>query len=245
MDEFFLYDRNLADIMFLHLSDIQSDLNNYQIPVMTFKPDGSPVTELDLALSERIEKISSQKFADCCFYSEEKFDEWKFPLLALDPLDGTKEYIEQRPEWAISIGIFENENFEGEGWVANPVTNEVFSMKNVISFSPKSVMRGEASRSEFSQGLYRNFSPGKFELTPRGSIAYKLGKLSQGKIDFVISMTPKNIWDIAGGSLLCKKAGLEFYSKGVKVTKVEKFYEPPLLWCHPTLFPELSQLFSS
>ncbi len=231
--------------MFLHLSDIKSDLNKYQDPVKTIKPDGTPVTKLDLALSERIEKISSQHFSDCCFYSEENFSHWKFPLLALDPLDGTKEYIEKRPEWAVSIGIFENENFEGEGWVHNPVTEEIFTMNNVVSFSPKPVMKGEASRSEFAHGLYQNFSAEKFKLIPRGSIAYKLGKLSQGKLDFVISRTPKNIWDIAGGSLLCKKAGLEFYANGVRVTKVLKSYEPPLLWCHPSLFPELSSLFSS
>lgn len=231
--------------MFLHFPDIETLLNNCQVPVMTLKADGSPVTTLDLALSERIEKISSQNFSDCCFYSEENFSEWKFPLLALDPLDGTKEYIDQRPEWAISIGIFENENFDGEGWVANPVTKEIFTRKNLRPFSPKPVLKGEASRSEFSQGLYAGFSSEKFQLTPRGSIAYKLGKLSQGKLDFVISMRPKNIWDIAGGSLLCKEAGLEFYSQGNKVTKVLRSYEPPLLWCHPSVFPELSALFSS
>ncbi len=245
MDKKFLLDRNLADILLSHFPDIRTFLNKFPQPIITIKADGSPVTELDLALSDLIERISEKHFPDCCFYSEEKFSEWRFPLLALDPLDGTREYIAGRPEWALSVGIFENENFAGEGWITNPVTNEIFSMKTVQPFIPKKNLTGEASRSEFTQGLYKNFKSEKCSLTPKGSIAYKLGKLSHGKLDFVVSLRPKNIWDIAGGTLLCNQAGYKFYSKGIEVTKVAKLYEPPLLWCHPSVFPELSALFSS
>lgn len=245
VDKKILLMRNLADIMSSHFPDISSHLNNYPKPLITIKPDGSPVTELDLAISQTLESISQVHFPDCCFYSEEKFSEWKFPLLALDPLDGTREYIEGRPEWAISIGIFEDEGFAGEGWVCNPLTDETFTMNTVEEFVKGDTLVGEASRSEFAKGLFRHVTNEKIILTPRGSIAYKLGKLSHGKLDFVVSLTPKNIWDIAGGTLLCQKAGFEFYSRGKKVTKVEKLYEPPLIWCHPSVWPELSKTFSS
>ncbi len=237
--------RNLADIMGSHFPELLSNLNNYPQPLVTKKPDGSPVTHLDLALSHSVERLSQKHFSDCCFYSEENFKEWKFPLLALDPLDGTREYIEGRPEWSVSLGIFESEDFMGEGWVANPVTKEIFSSKTVKSWDKKEYLRGEVSRSEFAKGLYCYHTSEKISLTAVGSIAYKLGRLSHGKMDFVVSLRPKNIWDIAGGSLLCKEAGLEFYSQGKKVTKVLKTYEPPLIWCHPSLFPELSRQFSS
>jgi myo-inositol-1(or 4)-monophosphatase len=244
VDKKLLLKQNLADIMSSHFPDILSDLNKFPHPLIQIKADGSPVTELDLALSVRMETISARYFPDCCFYSEEKFNEWRFPLLALDPLDGTREYIAGRPEWALSVGIFEDENFEGEGWITNPVTKEIFSMSTVKEFASRKVLAGEASRSEFQRGLYQNFKSEKFSLSPMGSIAYKLGKLSHGKLDFVVSLRPKNIWDIAGGTLLCHEAGIKFYSRGLEVTKVEKIYEPPLLWCHPSVFPELSQLFS-
>lgn len=246
MDKKSLLKRNLADTMSSHFPEIQSLLNKFPRPLTSIKADGSPVTELDLALSVMSERISHRHFPDCCFYSEEKFSEWKFPLLALDPLDGTREYIEGLPDWALSIGIFENEKFEGEGWITNPVTKEIFAMNTVVPFQMKMKMKmkGEASRTEFKLGLYKHFHSEKFELTSRGSIAYKLGKLSHGKLDFVVSMKPKNIWDIAGGSLLCQEAGYKFYSKGEEVTTVKKLYGPPLLWCHPSLFSELSVLFS-
>jgi len=227
-----------------HFPDIDSLLNKYPQPLIKTKQDGTPVTQLDLALSQLMEVITKKHFSDCCFYSEENFGEWEFPLLALDPLDGTKEYIAGRPEWALSVGIFESENFEGEGWIANPVTNEIFSSKTVKPFVTKDKLIGEASRSEFAQGLYDNIHSEDIEIIPRGSIAYKLGKLSSGELDFVVSLRPKNIWDIAGGSLLCKAAGLEFYSQGKIVTKVGKIYEPPLLWCHPSVFEKLSVFHS-
>ena len=245
MDKKSLLGRNLADIMSSHYPDITSLLNKNSHPLTKTKHDGTPVTELDLALSQLMEVITKMHFSDCCFYSEENFGEWEFPLLALDPLDGTREYIAGRPEWALSVGIFENENFEGDGWITNPVTNEIFSMKTVKAFIQKEKLKGEASRSEFGMGLYDKIQSEKLELVPRGSIAYKLGKLSHGELDFVVSLRPKNIWDIAGGSLLCKAAGLQFYSQGKVVTKVEKIYEPPLLWCHPSVFERLSEKFSS
>lgn len=223
-----------------HYPDIHSLLKKYPRPLIKNKQDGSPVTELDLALSQMMEEITNKQFSDCCFYSEENFGAWEFPLLALDPLDGTREYIAGRPEWALSIGIFENDHFQGEGWITNPVTNEIFSMDSVKEFVPKKKLIGEASRSEFSYGLYDNIHSEEFKISPRGSIAYKLGKLSHGELDFVVSLRPKNIWDIAGGSLLCKAGGLQFYSQGKPVTKVSKFYEPPLLWCHPSVFEKLS-----
>ncbi len=237
--------QNLADIMSSHFPDIINQLNKYSDPSSLSKSDGSPVTELDFALSLLIKEIKESHFPNCSFYSEEDLGEWKFPLFALDPLDGTREFIAGRPEWAVSVGVFENDNFSGQGWVANPVTDEIFTQKTVSTFMPKKQYRGEASRTEFDEGLFKNFASGKFHLDPKGSIAYKLGKLSHGKIDFVVSLRPKNIWDIAGGTLLCKEAGLKFYSEGKEVTKVEKTYGPPLLWCHPSLLPELLKLFSS
>lgn len=242
VDEKILLSRNLADIINSSLSDIHELLTKFPNPVITVKPDGSPVTELDLAISQLMEKLMLKHFPHHTFYSEENFGEWKFPLIALDPLDGTREYINGNPEWAISVGMFPQASWEGEGWVYNPNTGELFS-KGLHSFQPKTRYCGEVSRSEWEKGLFTGKGNSGFELSPMGSIAYKLGRLSQGKTDFVVSLRPKNIWDIAGGTILCREAGMKFYSGGEEVTSVEKLYQPPLIWCAPAIFPELSKLF--
>lgn len=220
-------------------------VSQHPIPRKSIKQDGSPVTELDIALSDLVEQITLKELpSDFTFYSEENFDAWTFPLLALDPLDGTREYLAGRPEWAMSIGLFQTSKFEGEGWVFNPLTKESFTLNTVKSFVDKSTLNGEVSRSEWESGLFKNIKSEKVSISPMGSIAYKLGRLSAGKIDFVVSLRPKNIWDIAGGTLLCQQAGLKFYSQGKIVTEVKQLYEAPLIWCHESSSLELLRLFS-
>lgn len=244
MDKKELLSKSLAKIMVGYLGDIQHLVQSNLQPSVQQKADGSPVTQLDLALSDLVERIALEAYGDkVTFYSEEKFDQWKFPLLALDPLDGTREYVAGRPEWALSIGVFPDSNFTGEGWVYNPLTQECYSGVSTRPHQAKAQYAGEVSRSEWERGLFTGRGTGQFSISPMGSIAYKLGRLAGGKTDFVVSLKPKNIWDIAGGTLLCHQAGLKFYSQGKEVTEVQKLYEPPLIWCHEELFSELSSLF--
>jgi myo-inositol-1(or 4)-monophosphatase len=225
------------------LAEIDLLVSRYPKANVQLKPDGSPVTELDLFISSHIELLMKKFAPEFNFYSEENYSVWQFPLIALDPLDGTREYIDGRHEWAISIGIFETENFSGQGWVYNPMTKVVFSGIKEHIFSIKKMYRGEVSRFEWNKGLFNSKLCHQFNLKPMGSIAYKLGRLSHGESDFVVSLLPKNIWDIAGGTLLCQQSGIKFYSQGKEVTSVEKIYLPPLIWCHEDLFSELSKIY--
>lgn len=246
MDEKKLLRPSLARIMFEHLPEIQNLTILHPSAPSISKSDGSPVTALDLALSALLESLSHEHFKGVTVYSEENYSDWLFPLMAIDPLDGTREYIRNRPEWAVSMGYFSSESFQGEGWVYNPKTEELYnSLQKTVLFQKKSHYQGEVSHSEWDNGLYQNAKSEKFKLKAVGSIAYKLGRLSSGKIDFVVSLTPKNIWDIAGGSLLCQNSGIKFYSAGKEVTKVQKQYQPPLIWCSSELYSELSLLFPS
>jgi myo-inositol-1(or 4)-monophosphatase len=243
VDKKLLLSPNLSLIMANFTNPIDELTQLHTFVQKSSKADGSPVTPLDLALSVLLENMSQQHFPGATFYSEEKYSSWDFPLMVVDPLDGTREYIRHRPEWAVSVGFFENQNFKGEGWVYNPCSKELFnSQLPLFSYADKSKYCGEVSHSEWDKGLYRLFKSEKFSLQPMGSIAYKLGRLAAGKIDFVISLTPKSIWDIAGGTLLCHQSKMKFYSEGKEVTEVKPRYLPPLIWCHEELFEELSSL---
>lgn len=224
--------------------EIDQIVAKFPKPTVNYKDDGSPVTDLDLALSNHFELLVQDHFRELNFYSEEKPSAWSFPLLTLDPLDGTREYIQGNGEWAISLGLFLTDSFEGKGWVYNPTLGELFDSAEEKRFLEKDQYIGEVSRSEWNSGLFSEQHSSLFSLRPVGSIAYKLARLSQGTCDYVVSLRPKNIWDIAGGTNLCREAGLKFYSQGREVTLVEPFYPPPLIWCHESLFPELSKIYS-
>lgn len=238
-----LLSESLAKIMIESIPQIKALVEQFPRADITIKSDGTPVTTLDLKLSALVEGIVDNSYPNHIFYSEEKYEKWNFPMAILDPLDGTREYIEGRPEWAVSLALFENNHFTGEGWIYNPMKDECFTEATPISFTVKKIYHGEVSRSEWKNDFFKNKATPQFELTPVGSIAYKLARLSHGQSDFVVSLRPKNIWDIAAGTLLCQQAGLKFYSQGKEVTSVEPIYEPPLIWCPEELFPELSKLF--
>ena len=64
-----------------------------------------------------------------------------------------------------------------------------------------------ASRTEVKAGRWKGFRNHGFTITPTGSIAYKLALVAVGKMDAVVSLAPKNEWDVAGGTALVEAGG--------------------------------------
>jgi myo-inositol-1(or 4)-monophosphatase len=220
------------------------------------KEDKSLVSQVDQFISQLIktEYSSHHKFASYAFLSEEEHDsDLRFPTLILDPIDGTHEMIRGIPECAVSLGIFADSKIlspHNESWIFNPFTGmEVFSLSPLPPLQKRGgpVLLGMVSRREWEEGTFHSFkSPLSPQITlhPKGSIAYKLGLLAAGASDFVVSLRPKKIWDIAAGSNLCCQRGFVFLEGGIKVTHLDKWvYRPPLLWCREEEADFLSAAF--
>src|SRR5580698_6520528 len=78
------------------------------------KSDQTPVTEADFASERVIVKMLTEAFPDIPIVSEETAPEDGFrPPAArfwvVDPLDGTKEFIAKNGEFAVCIGLVEDE----------------------------------------------------------------------------------------------------------------------------------------
>ncbi|BDA78947.1 3'(2'),5'-bisphosphate nucleotidase CysQ [Leptospira kobayashii] len=68
------------------------------------------------------------------------------------------------------------------------------------------------SLSEMKEGLFSEDTwKENFEVIPLGSIAYKLGLLSAGVGDLIVSLKPKNEWDICGGISLLSSRAFRFF----------------------------------
>ncbi|MGV3666246.1 MAG: 3'(2'),5'-bisphosphate nucleotidase CysQ [Leptospira bouyouniensis] len=68
------------------------------------------------------------------------------------------------------------------------------------------------SFSEMKEGLFNDpFWNEAFEIRSMGSIAYKLGLLSAGFIDLIVSLKPKNEWDICGGIALLDEENFTYF----------------------------------
>ncbi len=187
----------------------------------TEKGGSGPVTEADRRVNEVLRKVLLRDREEG-WLSEESVDNHdrlnKRRVWVVDPLDGTREFVEGIPEWSVSIGLVE----DGEpaaGGICNPATGEVFvgSVKTGVTYGGNPVhtsgrreLRGAtvlASRTEVKRGEWDRFRGAPFEVRPVGSVAYKLALVAAGLADATWTLTPKNEWDIAAGVALIRAAG--------------------------------------
>ncbi|MBF0312878.1 MAG: hypothetical protein HQK52_05650 [Oligoflexia bacterium] len=230
-----------------------SSPNDYKRQLQTNrKQDNTLVTSIDLEISKMFEEDCSNNSSfngkNYFFLSEENFSalsakQINFPALILDPIDGTRELAEGIPECALSCAILNTPELADKSawaWIFNPFTG--FNLSSEELFCPpikhfEHDFLGLVSRSEWQKGLFdRCKIKERATLSPRGSIAFKLGLLAAGSADFVLSYQPKKLWDIAAGTFLCTQRGISFYEQGVRVHSLDRLhYSPPLVWCREDL----------
>ena len=182
----------------------------------------NPVTTADKKADQTIKKTLLTARPEYGWLSEETKDSStrlkKRFVWIVDPIDGTKEFINGVPEFAVSIALVEY----GEpilGVIYNPVTKEIFyAEKNKGSFfnntkikcSSKekiSEMKILISRSELKRGDWNEYVDIFGCVEPVGSVAYKLAMTAAGKADVFISLKPKNEWDVCAGHCIINEAG--------------------------------------
>jgi myo-inositol-1(or 4)-monophosphatase len=185
------------------------------------KGKNNPVTIADTEADSKIKEILTHHFPDYGWLSEETVDNderlGKERVWIVDPLDGTKEFINKVPEFCVAIGLADH----GEpvvGVTYNPITEELWwsgrgmgchlgnhrvSVTTTSELKSASVL---ASRSEIKRGEWEVFN-GVLVAVPTGSVAYKLAMVAGGKADATFTRSPKNEWDIASGAALIIEAG--------------------------------------
>lgn len=221
------------------------------------KAGGSPVTDADTQVNEVL--LAALPRAGEGWLSEETADSPERlgcrRVWVVDPLDGTREFVEGLPEWCVSIGLVE----DGEavaGGILNPATGETFLgaletgiTRNRVSARASArdtlgAARVLASRSEVRRGEWGPFEGAGFDVEPLGSVAYKLALVAAGLADASWTLVPKNEWDLAAGVALVKAAGgLVCLPDGspTKFNQPSTKY-PGLVACGAALWPEIRRV---
>lgn len=183
---------------------------------------GNPVTDADLAADKFLKNNLTDSFPEYGWLSEETKDSPdrlnKERIWVVDPLDGTKEFVEGVPNFAVSIGLVEY----GQpilGVIYNPVSQDTYTAakgkgmkfngqpKTICNETELKQMNILNSRSETKKGLWKPFADQFTELIPVGSIALKLAMTAANQADMVGSLKPKNEWDICAGHCMVNEAG--------------------------------------
>jgi myo-inositol-1(or 4)-monophosphatase len=182
----------------------------------------NPVTTADHEADTRLKEILLNARPDYGWLSEETVDSRerleKERVWVVDPLDGTKEFIEGVPHFVVSIALVES-GTSIVGVLFNPVTNETFTAAQgegaqlngeAIQCTTKDNVKDMVilnSRSETRRGLWEPYAGTFGELRAIGSVAYKLGLTAAGQADIFASLRPKSEWDICAGTCIIQEAG--------------------------------------
>src|ERR1700756_2454843 len=185
-----------------------------------YKIGHDPVTEADRALDAVLRQNLLRDGEG--WLSEESADDMsrlsKSRVWVVDPLDGTREFVQGIPEFCVSFGFVEDGR-PVAGGIHNPATNETFigAMDSGVLYNGKPAtpsgrtsLQGAvtlASRSEVKRGEWKPFGNGPLEIRAMGSVAYKLALVSAGLADITFTLTPKHEWDIAAGAALVLSSG--------------------------------------
>ena len=180
------------------------------------KPHGAgPVTSADRAADEFLHR-ELLRLAPGGWLSEERVDDQRrlreSRIWIVDPLDGTIEFVQGLPEYAISVALVEN-GLPILAVIHNPATDDCFwaergagAFRNCRAIRVQESTRLLASRTEFTRGEFAPLTAA-WDIRPVGSTAYKMALVAAGDAAATFSRGPKWEWDVCAGALLVEEAG--------------------------------------
>ncbi len=219
------------------------------------KAEDSPVTQADLEANEAILGVLRRAFPDDAILSEETRDSPERldaeRVWIIDPLDGTKEFVEGVPQFSVSVALA----VRGKpvtGCVYQPLTRDCFwaaagmgaflgDEKSRVSGARRlSECKVLSSRTEMKRGQMDPYKDIFAEIEPVGSVALKLAMVSAARGDLWISAAPKSEWDVCAGDLLVREAGGRFITMecGERIYNQENVLLQPLMIAGPKALVE-------
>jgi myo-inositol-1(or 4)-monophosphatase len=197
------------------------------------KKNTDPVTEADRNSDQYLKQAIKEKFPDHNIVSEEgdTSSQSSSPFTwVLDPLDGTTNFINGLPFFAVSIGVLWN-NQPVVGSIYVPVGHKTSEgiyhafLGNGAFFNDERITVASESTQQSLAEMPPRFG-NQFRLTGKsrkepyetrnlGSIALELTLTASGVFQYALFMRPK-LWDVLAGTVLIKEAGGVVFSYGMK-----------------------------
>ncbi len=184
--------------------------------------DAGPVTEADLAVDAHLKETLTAARPDYGWLSEESEDSAarlsQEHVFIVDPIDGTRSFIEGSDIWAHSIALARDGQIVA-AVVYLPARERLFCAKlgagAELNGAPLTISETETSAGASILATKHNLQPAfwsggavpEFKRVFRASLAYRLALVGQGRFDGMLTFRPSWHWDIAAGSLIAAEAG--------------------------------------
>ncbi|MBE2984080.1 3'(2'),5'-bisphosphate nucleotidase CysQ [Campylobacter sp. RM9344] len=193
-------------------------LKHYDDFSVSIKSDNSPVTSADLASNEIICKILGESDLPICSEENELKDTDLKKFWLIDPLDGTKEFIDKNGNFCVCIALIENLR-PSIGVIYIPTSDELFYASRLGAF--KQTKNGVVNLNKERQNggdlvLFNTRNQNKALTTVISKLnlkskdvgsAIKFCRLAEGSAGVYMRFSPCSIWDIAAGDALIEFSG--------------------------------------
>ena len=188
-------------------------------PQVWTKQNYSPVTEADLAVDKFLKEELIAARPDYGWLSEESEDNTerleKQRVFVIDPIDGTRAFIDGGTEWTISLAVVENHRpvaavlfapVRGEMYCASRfggtylnnmklICPRLASLDGARVAGPRPVIaRGPLARAGVVNAGYVR------------SLAYRIVMVTTGALDLALAREAANDWDLAAADLIVEEA---------------------------------------
>jgi myo-inositol-1(or 4)-monophosphatase len=184
------------------------------------KEHDSPVSEIDIAVDHLLKERLAAIAPDAGWLSEESEDDPArldaTRVWIVDPIDGTRSFINGRPDWTISVALVEARRPIVAALFA-PVSGEFFRATagagatcngTPIAATPGGALAG--ARVAGPKGLLEHLAAvaPAFTIPPRiHSLALRLARVADGTLDAAFASSTSHDWDLAAADLLVHEAG--------------------------------------
>ncbi|TNF18489.1 MAG: 3'(2'),5'-bisphosphate nucleotidase CysQ [Rhodobacteraceae bacterium] len=185
------------------------------------KPGLGPVTEADFAVNDVLQEMLRGARPDYGWLSEESEDDKsrleREHVFIIDPIDGTRSFIEGSGTWAHSIAIARHGRVTA-AVIHLPARGRTFAAAlgqgatlngETIRTGSRDALTGAtlmAPKPTMQPGHWRRAVP-EVSRVFRPSLAYRMALIAQGRFDAMLTLRPTWHWDIAAGTLIASEAG--------------------------------------
>lgn len=173
------------------------------------------VCEVDLAVDELLRARLSALLPDAGWLSEETADDLArlscTRVWVVDPIDGTRDFLRQRPGWAVSVALVENGQpvvgvldapVRGEHWLA--VKDQGATLNDrILAASGRTQLTGARVPADDLPRVDRHLTM----VHKPNSIALRMAMVASGDADLLATFRWGNEWDIAAATLIAREAG--------------------------------------
>lgn len=190
-----------------------------QAPQVWMKTGNSPVTEADLAADKYLKDMLLTARPDYGWISEETQDERAVSprqrFFVVDPIDGTRAFIDGADVWCVSVAVIENGR-PVAGVLDCPARNEIImalpgggATQNGVSIRVEAEHRPYkiAGPTAFIKRLPEHFLNSIEHMPYVASLAYRIAMVARGDIAGTFVRPSSHDWDLAAADLILSEAG--------------------------------------